>query len=122
METRLNEKFTEKFDALQKQLSYHSDKLSKHEITSNEKLNAIRGECLWRIKDAEELLKSRVSLPTVESMLSGIKETIADLMRSSSTLHEEKIRAEFHHLSELIHANELLSVQRNNDCKVMVAQ
>ena len=110
MEARLNDKFTEKIDSLQKQLSYHSDKLSKHETSSNEKLNAIRGECLWRIKDAEELLKSRVSLPTVESMVSGIKETIADLMSSSSTLQEEKLRAEIHHLTELISANELLSV------------
>ena len=43
-------------------------------------------------------------------------------MNSSTTLQEEKLRAEIHHLTEVINANEVQSVQRNNDCRVMVSQ
>jgi len=51
----------------------------------------ISNECLWRIKDAEELIKSRITLVSVESMMKVMKQNIEREIQTTKQNTEEKI-------------------------------
>lgn len=57
---------------------------------------------LWRIKDAEELIKERVSSQHVTNLISELENRLLHLLKTSASSTDEKIDAEFKKLEKEI--------------------
>jgi nucleosome binding factor SPN SPT16 subunit len=57
---------------------------------------------LWRIKDAEELIKERVSSQRVTNLISELENRLLQLLKTSASSTDEKIDAEFKKLEKEI--------------------
>jgi hypothetical protein len=54
-------------------------------------VTTIENECLWRIKDAEELIKSRITQAQVEAQLSLLKSEMTATHKYENRLLNETI-------------------------------
>ena len=73
LEVKMSDKLDQKFkDLNQKQIYLREDQAAQKQHF--DELNTkVRSECLWRIKDAEELIKSRVSNVVVDTHVKALR-------------------------------------------------
>jgi hypothetical protein len=71
-ESRLNQALNDRIDQLFRTLKSTEELLQTTCSTLGKKIEDTKGECLWRIIDAEEMIKSRVTRVQVDTILKDV--------------------------------------------------
>jgi len=84
------------------------------------KISNIQGECLWRIKDAEELIKTRITAVTVDSKLKELNAKLERLVFDNKKEMEKKIATELSSVPPQLEKIYELTTLNQNDTKQIV--
>ena len=85
---------TEQLGNLQENLNIHKDNLSQSITLFEEKVNENQKETLWKIRDCEDLLKTRISEQKVQDMCEKLEQKVSfQVQTNDDKLHERVMKA-----------------------------
>ena len=89
MEKKLIAHFDAKIETLNTQLHITDEKINENKRYFDNLKTNIKNECLWRIKDCEEMLKSRATTTTVEQTFKQLHSNIESKIKAACTATEK---------------------------------
>lgn len=69
----MREFVTEQINGLQESLNQHKEQIKRTEMRFEEKVNDNQKETLWKIKETEEIMKTRISEVKVNEMCNKLE-------------------------------------------------
>lgn len=120
LEKRLLKKMDQKLDDCNTKLDSIDKKLSETKDEFDTQTNNTKNECLWRIKDAEELIKGRVTQIHLDQQLKSLKFQVDKDFSVLKSKMETTIKTESQtmqtNLSQLVEFSE----RKYQDAKLLV--
>lgn len=80
----------------------------------DKQINDYRSQVLWRIKDCEELLKSRVASQELNDQIKALENKIRIKNKEENEAHTERLKKTYEHTEQRIKMNENLFVDKIN--------
>lgn len=93
-------KLDHKCEDLQTNFSNLSETVRDQSIRFEDLATTYRNECLWRVKDAEELLKSRVPYVQLETAVKALKSSMEFDVKNLKELHSSQLTSETQKLQD----------------------
>ena len=91
MEKRLIEHFDSKIESQNTALQITDQKINENKRYFDTLHTNVKNECVWRIKDCEEMLKSRVTSSTIDQTFKQIHSTIDSKIRNACAATEKQL-------------------------------
>ena len=120
MERRINDYIREGFSKLHENMKEHKDYLDGAVGKFDKQIKDYRSQVLWRIKDCEELLKSRVANQELNDQIKALESRINAKHELDGEGYYERLRKNFETCNQRIKTCELYVTDKHNDTKEMI--
>lgn len=121
-EKRIRDFVTEQIGTLQENLNQHKVELKETEKQFEESLNTNQKETLWKIRDCEELLKTRISDHKVECIIENLEQKLNKQVKLCEAKQTDATNVCHNELQNQIDALHLFTQDKHKDLKSVVQE
>lgn len=112
--------FSKKLEEFKSQQTHIEQQIQQSKQDSEMKIKNIMSEVLWRVKDTEELLKSRVSEVRVTALVNELKGQLNGLIEKDQQSIKSNLEEEIAKINSRIEKDKDCSIQTFTDIKTLV--
>ena len=121
MEERTLKYINDRLGDFQENLNAHRSELNDAVTNFGKKTDDIESETLWRIKDCEELLKSRVSDKYVNDALRSVEEKIMKILNTGDEKVIERQVKSYKELASTVKSNKQMLEEKLDDMRKVIS-
>lgn len=119
IEQRVLKKLDSKLDQVKTDIASVDQRLLECRDYFDKQQTDIRNESLWRIKDAEELIKSRVTQVSIDTQIKALKNQFEKDMSNSKNAFNNQLKSEVKRVTDNLDIRFDHSEQKYADAKAM---